>query len=214
MSDWSLPFYYVIIGVSLLLTVMGLYLTAIMPVLDRWSKRLFIGFFSALLLCCGVSLVDMIIFPYHHIDWLLKALAFIESFSLSLPLPMLTAFIVHCRGEKMKTSLFFRIAQALWGVFVVLLSATFFTGFMYFLGSDGVFYRGRGFLLLDLPLTLLSVLNLSVAIASRKRLSRKVFTSFIIASLPLTITLILHAFIDIMPLVDISFVLSAFSMFG
>ena len=95
MSGWVIPFLSFIIGTSLVLTVLGLWFTAIIPVIDRWSKRLFIAYFSSLLLCSAVSIVDMLFFPRPHIAWLQLTLAFLESFCLSLPLPMLTAYLIQ-----------------------------------------------------------------------------------------------------------------------
>ncbi|MBR1762403.1 MAG: histidine kinase [Eubacterium sp.] len=215
MSSWVVPFYFFILGAALLLTVMGLWFTAIMSVIDRWSKRLFVAYFSSMFVCEIVSLVDiMIVYSYRSINTLLMVMAFIETLFLSLPLPLLTAYIIHRRGDNLKKSKAFYTSLALWCIFVLLLSSTFFSKFVYSFTPDGEFLRGAGYTPMVIPLIAISAINFVATICSRKKLSRKYFISFIIASLPLTATLTIQAFIDIVPLVDISYVLSAVSMLG
>lgn len=48
----------------------------------------------------------------------------------------------------------------------------------------------------------------------RKQLSRKAWLSFLIALLPMTVAVIVHTFIDIYPLIDISTVLATLSMYS
>jgi signal transduction histidine kinase len=183
-------------------------------VIERWNRSFFIIYFSALMICCAVSLVDVIIFPRYCIEWLQKTLAVIESFSLSMPLPMLTAFIAHCRGKKEMDSRLFRAALALWGVFVLVLISTPFSDLVYYVAPDGMFYSGPLYWLMGLPIVLVSGMNLVGAMRWRKQLARRYFISFIISSLPLTVTLIINMFVDVLALVDISIVVSAISMFG
>ncbi|MBR1660524.1 MAG: histidine kinase, partial [Oscillospiraceae bacterium] len=65
-----------------------------------------------------------------------------------------------------------------------------------------------------LPLIAILLLNLAAAIRRRKRLSHKVYLSFLLALLPMTVTLLVHMFVDIFPLIEICTVLSALSMYG
>jgi LytS/YehU family sensor histidine kinase len=67
---------------------------------------------------------------------------------------------------------------------------------------------------MGLPIVLVSGMNLVGAMRWRKQLARRYFISFIISSLPLTVTLIINMFVDVLALVDISIVVSAISMFG
>ncbi len=214
MSQWTVAFYFFIIGAALLLTVIGLMFTAIMPYMERWSKRFFFAYFSALLLCSVASLADIITFWYHSFEALQIAFAFVETLLLSLPFPMLTAYILHCTEKNVRTSKLFRVVYAIWGVFIILLASTFVSDFLYYIGPDKNFHRGTYFPILILPLILICVLNFAVVIYSRKKLSRKYFISFLISVLPATATLIMHTFTDVTPLIDISIVLSAISMFG
>jgi len=214
MSSLVVPFYFFILGAALLLSVTGLWFAVIMPIIDRWSRRLFIAYFSSLLMCGVASLVDMMIYLNHPIGTLQMTMAFVESFFLSLPLPLLTAYIVHCRGENVRKSNTLRASLLLWCTTILFLASTFFTKFIYFATPNGEILRGAGYPLMIIPMIVISGINLVVAICSRKKLSRKYCISFIIASLPLAVALSVQAFTEITPLVDISYVLSAVSMLG
>ena len=67
--------------------------------------------------------------------------------------------------------------------------------------------------LLLLPLVVILLLNLAGVVRRRAQLSRKVFLSFVIAITPMTAALVAHMFIDVLPLVDIGFIVSALAMF-
>jgi len=213
-NGWTEPFYYFIVGAALLLTVTGLWFSVIMPCIDPWSRRFFIIYFSILLLCSVTSLIDMIVYRYPNMETAMEVLAFSESLSLSLPIPMLTMYLVHCRGKSVWGSRFFRLVLALWSVFFILLGSTPFTKYVYYVTPDRQFQRGPWFPLLILPLIVILFLNLAAAVRLRRTLSRKYYFGFLIAMLPLTVTLSVHAFTDAIELVDISTVLSAISMLG
>ena len=46
MSSWSDFFYVFIFGAALLLSALGMYFTAVIPGIDRWSKKFFFGYFT------------------------------------------------------------------------------------------------------------------------------------------------------------------------
>ena len=214
MNSWIESFFYFIIGTAMLLTVMGLWFTVIMPCLDRWSRRFFIGYFSVPLFCSVVSLADMIIAPYPNTEIALEVLGFLETLSLTIPIPMLTVYLIHCRGESVRSSGLFRTVLALYSVFFVLLASTPFTKYFFYSTPDRQFQRGPWFPLLILPLIVIMLLNLAAAVRARRTLSRRYYYGFLIAILPLTAVLTVHAFTDVTVLIDISTVLSAISMLG
>ncbi len=214
MNSWIESFFYFIIGTAMLLTVMGLWFTVIMPCLDRWSRRFFIGYFTVPLFCSVVSLADMIIAPYPNTEIALEALGFLETLSLTMPIPMLTVYLIHCRGESVKGSGLFRTVLALYSVFFVLLASTPFTKYFFYATPDRQFQRGPWFPLLMLPLIVIMLLNLAAAVRARRTLSRRYYFGFLIAILPLTAVLTVHTFTNVTVLIDISTVLSAISMLG
>ena len=198
----------------MLLTIMGLWFTFIMPCMDRWSRRFFFVYFSVLLLCSLASLIDLLIAPYPNLKVLLHILGFIESLSLAMPVPLLTIYLIHCRKESISGNMIFHLVLLIWTIFLVLLLSAPFTNHLYSVTPDGQYVRGEWFPLFMLPLIIIMFINLIVTIKSRNILSRKYYIGFLVAIIPLTITLPIHAFTDVTPLIDISVVLSAISMFG
>ena len=65
-----------------------------------------------------------------------------------------------------------------------------------------------------IPIIAALLLNFAGTIQRRQQLSRKVFLAFLISILPITVALTLQLFIDVFPLIDVSFVLSALAMYS
>lgn len=214
MIGWIDFFYIFLFGAALLLSVLGLWFTAIIPGIDRWSKRFFLSYFLVFMLCCLSALVETV-FQYYLVPS--AAMVFIlllESLLLSLPLPMLTVFLLHCCGENMRRSRLLHAVLSLWAVYVVLLaSALFIDGFLYIMPDDQ-YFRGPLYPFGLVPLIAIQLLNLAGAIRRRTRLSRKIFLGSLVSVLPMTVALIVQLFIDVFPLLDISYVLSALAMYG
>ena len=214
MNGLELSFYYFIIGAAMLLTIMGLWFTFIMPCMDNWSRRFFFVYFSVLFLCSLASLIDLLIAPYPNLKSLVQVLGFIESLSLAMPVPLLTIYLIHCRKENISGNRIFHLVFLIWTIFMVLLLSTRFTNYLFSVTPDGQYVRGEWFPLFVLPLVIIMFINLTTTINSRKILSHKYYIGFLAAIIPLTITLSIHTFTDVTPLIDISIVLSAISMFG
>ena len=58
MNAWIESINFSIAGAALLLSVLGLWITAVVPGIDRWSKRFFISYFLIFMLCCLSSIVE------------------------------------------------------------------------------------------------------------------------------------------------------------
>lgn len=213
MSD-LINFYNFITGVALILSAIGIWFTAIMPCIDRWSKQFFLTFFTALLLCCLFSIIELFLYHYPVPLAVIDFLSFMGTLLITLPLPMLMAYLLHCCGENIRSSKLFHAVFGLWGIFFALLIPTLFNNAFYYVSPDKQYLRGTWFPLLMLPLTAITLINLTETIKRRKRLSRKTYMSFLIAVLPMTITALIHMFLDIYPLIDICTGLSALSMYS
>ena len=213
MSD-LINFYNFIIGVALILSALGLWFTAIMPSTDRWSKRFFLTFFIALLLSSFFGLIEIILYSYLVPVAVINFLSYLGTLLLSMALSMPIAYLLHCCGENLCSSRLFHTVLILWAIFSVLLTSTLFSDVFYYVTPENLYSRGPWFPLLMMPLTAIILLNLSGTIKRRKRLSRKVYLSFLIALLPMTVTVIFHIFVDIYPLIDICTVLSVLSLYG
>ena len=214
MSRWSEVFYFSIISAALLLSMVGLWFTAVMPGIDRWGKRFFLCFFTVLMVCCFSGFIELILSHYPVPGAAISIVVFIELLSLSLPLPMLTAYMLHACGENTRSSRLFHAALGLLAVYFVVLASAPFNGVFSYATADNQDYRGPLFALLLLPLIAILLLNLWGAVRRRARMSHKAFLSFVIAQAPMTVALLVMLFVDALPLFDISYVLSALAMYS
>ena len=214
MNGWNDSFYYFITGASLLLSVMGLWFTAILPGLDRWSRRFFLSYFIIFLLGCLSGIAEVVLQYYIVPRSVFIILLVFESLLLSLPLPMQTAYLLHCCGENLRSSRLLRAALGLWTVFILMLAGfPFIDGFIY-ITSENQYFRGPLYPLPLAPIIAIMLHNLVGTIQRRKRLPHKVFLAFLIAILPITAALTASLFVDVFPLVDVSYVLSALAMYS
>ena len=78
--------------------------------------------------------------------------------------------------------------------------------------TQDISLAGRGLILL--PLIAILLLNLAGTIQRRKQVSRRTFFSFLIAIVPIMAAMFALLFIDVFPLIDIAYVLTALSMYG
>lgn len=214
MISWLDIFYFSVFGAALLLSLMGVWFTAIIPGLDRWSKRFFLCYFIVFMLCWLCSVLEAIprYFPISNAAF--YAVLTVESLFLSLPLPMLTLYLLHCRGEDLRKSKLLSAVAALWALYCVLCIVDPFTGLFTIVTSDNRYSRGQFYSLVLLPLLLILLLNLAGAIRGRKLFSRKVFHGFLVAILPMMLALTVQLIVDFYPLASISYILSALAMYG
>ena len=214
MNDWVNFFYFFIIGAALLLSVLGLWLTAILPGVDHWSRRFFRNYFIILFVACLFGLIEMSFLFYSPPRAVMYLVMFLESMFYSLPLSMLTVYLLHCCGESIRASkLFYGVAGLYAAWLVLLVGSLFFDGF-YLITPDMQYYRGPLYPLIALPTNTIMLLNLAGVLRRRNRLSHKTFVSFLVAIVPITVTLLIHLFVDVFPLIDISIVLSILAMFS
>ena len=61
MKGWLDYFYSFIFGGALLLSVLGMWFSAIIPGLDRWSKRFFLRYFIVFTLCFLSGLAESVL---------------------------------------------------------------------------------------------------------------------------------------------------------
>ena len=214
MNSWIESIDFAAFGAALLLGVMGLWFTVVIPTVGRWSRRFFISYFSIFLLSCMVSLIE-VVFQYHAVPRAVFVfLLILESLLLSLPLLMLTAFLLHCCGEKPRSSKLLHAVLGLWAVYAGLLVSTLFIDRFIYLTAENQYFRGPLYPLPLAPIVAALLLTIVGAIRRRAQLSHKVFLAFLIAILPITAALIAQLFVDVFPLIDISCVLSAMAMYS
>ena len=214
MNHWMEWLSFSTFGAALLLSAIGLWFTVVIPGIDRWSRRFFMRYFIGFLLCCLSNIVEVILQYYNAPKAVFIFLLILESLLLSLPLMMLTAYLLHCCGENIRGSKLFRAVLGLWAVYVILLVvAPFMDGFIY-ITSENQYFRGPLYWLPLAPVIAALLLNFAGIIRRRTQLSQKVFLAFLIAILPITAALTVHLFIDVFPLIDVCYVLSALAMYS
>ena len=218
----SVIFYYSVFISALVLDLMGLWFAAVMPMGDRWNRRFFLNYFIVFLLCCLSSLAEIIlsyhsyysVYSYSLPGAAAYFLLILECLILSLPLLMLTVYLLHCCGENIRASRLLRAVLVLWAIFVVLLVFSPLIGIFTYLPSVGLYQRGPLYPFQLLPLVAIQLLTLAGVIRRRARLSPVIFLSFLVAIVPMTAALLVVMFVDAFPLLDIGYVLAALAMYG
>ena len=215
MSDMVYNFLYgALYGAITILSLLGLWLAFIMPGLDRWNRRFFKLLFSDLALCMLAYLVELIVYLRQGSLQEIKITWFLESLLISLPMPMLTVYLLHCCGENVGKSRLVRAVTALWIVNIALIMVAQFTSFLYDAGPDGQFVRGPWYPLAIAPMVMIMILNLNALIRRRSVLSVKTCYAFLVYLIPLISALTIHAFALSFLLVDISLTIASFGMFS
>ena len=214
MNRWIESLDFTAFGAALLLGVIGLWFTAVIPGIDRWSRRFFMSYFTVFLLCCISGIVEVVIQYSAAPRAVFTFLLILDSLLLSLPILLLTAYLLHCCGENMRASKLLLAVLGLWAVYFALLaSVLFIDGFIY-ITSEKQFFRGPLYPLPLAPVIAALLLNFAGVMRRRAQLSRKVFFAFLIAILPIAAALTVHLFVDVFPLIDVSYVLSALAMYS
>ena len=170
---WSDIFYFSIISVALVLSVMGLWFTAVMPGMDYWNKQFFLVYFVVLMGCILSSLIAIVLHYFPVSSVVIYFILHLECLLLSLPFPMLTAYLLHCCSESVRPSRLFQTALGLWAVYFVLLLSVSVTGGFFYVTVENQPFRGPLYPLLMLPLIAIMLINLVGAIRRRTRLSRR-----------------------------------------
>ena len=214
MTDLIDLFYVFISAAGLLISMMGQWLVAVMPGCERWSRRFFRSYFFALMLCCISSIIEGVLYYCPVPNAAIYFVVALECLLLSLPMPMMTAYLLHCCGEDVRKNRLFRTVLCLMAVYFIMVAVGPFIGWYTYITPDMQYIRKPIYSLLLVPLVTIMLLNLKGLIERREQLAHKVFIAFHIGMVPLAVSLIVQMFIDILPIVDISYVLSALVMYS
>ena len=214
MNDWLTLGAFMLSGAMFALTLLGLGVAAALPLTDRWSKRWFIVFFTILLIVIGVYFTDLIVYQRQDLAAVERAVAFSEFLFTSALMIMPTPYLLHCCGEGLRKSRLFLAVCGLWGVFLTLLVASQFTGFIYSVTPDNIFIVGDGFMPTLSLLTAVMVLNVVGVIRRRRMLTKRTFIAFLVYLVPMTAAMTLHAVVVNAIFIDAALVVCAVSMFA
>ena len=213
MIGWNDYFFGLIIGATLLLSVLGLRLTAIMPGIDGWNKRFFRSFFIVLILNGCSSLADTAAY-FYGTSTVIRFLQAPFCLLMVLPLTMLPVLLLHCCGENIRESRLLKAVTGLWIVYFCLVTCGLFTDAFFFVTPDRLARRGPWYPLMLLPVNGITVLNLAALIRRRKKLSYNVWRSFLISLLPMAVMIFVQLFVDVILLLGICYPLFALSMYS
>ena len=214
MTRWIDFFYIFMSGGALLLSVMGLWFTAIMPGVDRWSRKFFRFYFVVHIVCSFSGLVEIALHDYPGCGVIPSLVLFLECLLPSLPFPMLTVYLLHCCMEDLRRNRLLYTVLGLWAAYLILLTAAMFTDRVMYIAADGQYCRGPWYPAVLMPIILNMLLNLAYTVRNRERLSGQAFRSFLIAILPVTAVLVIHMFADVYPFIDICQILCSLFLYG
>ncbi|MBO4573178.1 MAG: histidine kinase [Clostridia bacterium] len=215
MTDEVLIYLYFFAGGALLLSdLFGIATAAFMPGLNKKSKFFFISSFFILTLSVAFYVIDLFVYTDPDLAWTGTVIAFFETFLPSLLMPLFTAYVLDCCGESKRKSPLFITAIALCATLFILLVITQFTKIIYYFTPDNRFVRGNFYPLLILPMVALVVVNLVGVLLRRRKLNKKNFVAFLIYLLPLLVSMVLQAFINVFLLIVIAVSISAVSMYA
>ena len=205
---------FILVGAALMLALLGLGAAAIVPGINRWDKRFFIVYFLCLTLYVGFGLTEMISYTRPVAKSVLNIILYCDSLFPSVLMPLMTVYLLHCCGENWRHSALFRVVAVLWIVFFSVLNAAPFTTWFYYVSPEDQLVRGSLYPLMIAILDVIMVLNLAGVICWRKKVSKRVYSAFLVGLLPIAIALFIHCFVSVFELLTVSTVISELSMFG
>ncbi len=214
MIGWEDFLYSFACGSMLMMSLVGLESAVVAPSLNRWEKRFFVIFFSALALCSAAFFLELV--AYARPEWeILRTIAyFVQSLCSAVAFPMLAVYLLHCCGESWQGSALVRVVFALLVVFLILLSVAQFTTAFWYFEPDGQPRYGPAYNLLVAPLLVMQILILIGVIRRRDKLSRRLYRAFLIFIVPVTVALSIHMFVaPVFALIDVSLTLSVYAAY-
>lgn len=166
---------------GLIISIFGMIQVWKSRILERRSRRYFLGIFSILI---AYAVSDLISWQTHCIPgrgWLLasKGCLFLESFFSCALIPLLSGLLLYTSGEgKARANRIFQINIALFTAYFILLVYTQFSTTIYYYDDLNTYHRGPWYqVLLVLP-ALMSILNLWLLWRKRFALFRKQVIAF------------------------------------
>ena len=204
---------FLLCGGAFMLTLLGIFVTIVMPGIDDRTRHFFIPFFSILLLYVILCVADM--FTYYDPDMARaqRIISYFESLLYSLIMPLLTIYLLRNCGEKLRESKLFRFVFVLWIMSFTMLQTTLFTNLFYYITDDNKFVRGDLYALLCAPSIITILVTLRGLLLRRNKFSRRHFFAFLACLLPLTIVSVLHIYISVFPLLGVCLTLTILLMF-
>ena len=214
MTEWVDIVVYTLGGALLMMMAVGIALSALLPALDRWSKRYFITLFSLLLLYVIAMFADAIIYKDPKMAAMENVIYITEYLFFSVLTLMPILLLLHRCSESIKNSVLFRTVVALWIIFLLIVVFAQFTDFIYYTDENNHYYRGPGYVLLLIPLIVIIILNIAAVFRRHKKLSKKYFIGLLVYLFTMTVAVVMHMLIAVDMMVVFGIALCALTMFG
>ena len=214
MTEWVDIVVYTLGGALLMMMAVGIALSALLPALDRWSKRYFITLFSLLFLYVIAMLADAIIYKDPQMAAVENVIYITEYLFFSVLTLMPILLLLHRCSESIKNSVLFRTVVALWIIFLLIVVFAQFTDFIYYTDENNHYYRGPGYVLLLIPLIVIIILNIAAVFRRHKKLSKKYFIGLLVYLFTMTVAVVMHMLIAVDMMVVFGIALCALTMFG
>ncbi|WP_031554837.1 sensor histidine kinase [Oribacterium sp. FC2011] len=213
MNGWYDFFYYFLIGVTILLSIHGLWFTAILPGIDQWNRRFFRSFFILLIINACFTLIYIAMYYFAPVT-AIRFICVLTSLLIVLPLPMLTVLLLHCCKENVRESRLVKTVLALFIVYFIVTTIGLFTDAFIYFTPDKLDHRGSLYPLMLLPVNGIILINLVGTIRRRKLFSRKVYLSFLFTLFPMAFAMLMQMFVNVFLLLDICYTIFALSMYS
>lgn len=184
----------VVIGINfaiavsgLTICILGLWQALHVPYLELVTRKFLVAIFAVLVCYVALDLFSQIIDDFRGVP---RATAqrielTIESILPSLAGLLLTAFILHERGNRnWQHSIAFRVNTMLLVAYVAMNVWTVFSGIFYYITDDNVYQRGPLYPILLIPTLLIMLVNALVLVDCRLWLTsrqRRAFTAYLVA---------------------------------
>lgn len=205
---------YSILGALLIMMLLGIAFSIFMPVTDRWSKRYFVILFSLLLGCSVICFLATLFWEDPRMATAEMIIYLFESLFLLTLMIMPTFFLLHSCGEPIGSSPLTKAVMTLWTISFIIIIFAQFTDVFYYVTPDNQYIRGPLFWLLVSPLVVIMILNIAGVLKRRKKLSKRYFIGLMIYLLPMTVSLLVHSYLEAEEYVVLSIAVFAFVMFG
>ena len=207
-------FCFFLCGSVMTLTVLIIWVSFIIPGINKWNKRFFVTLFAVFLLCMFSMFVELFTHANPSMIPEEKITVYFEYLLLSIPMPMFTVYLLHTCGENWQKSSLFRTVIVLWVIYFILLASAQFTTFFYHFTADNLYMRDSWHSFMIAPAFAVMFINLASVIQRRDKLQKKYYVAFLIHLLPLQIALFVHNMVaESLVLVTLAMSVSILSMF-
>ena len=174
MNNWNLIINISIGAAGLVLSLVGLFMSALSRLIEGRAKRHLSGMFVIMAMYSATIILS------YYAEMEAKALLmrwgiFLSSLLSSVLMLMLTSLMLHFAGESRRGNGLFLCVSLLWVLYAGMLISTFFSPVFYGINDGAVYVRGPWYALLLIPPVLIMLLNLWGVWRRREKLSRSQF---------------------------------------